>query len=340
LAAASFAAIYFYHRSGLAPVPDRFRGSAFAGHGLQWFTEGVAPNGLYTMRAMLSAPLLVAGLALSLCGWKHDGIEGPRKIALIGLLLPLITLLFYRNTFPYFFAFIFAPMTVAVAPAIGIIRERFGTVPLSLALTIIPLAAAISEPRDVIARQQALIDYVHSEFPQGSGYLGYSGMAADYPRVINHLTSGIGIQTYHQRGDPVVARAINAGSVPFIIANHAAIAGALIGRPMPETFLPEDVAAMHGNYLPQWGLLWREGKRLPAGEGEFEFELSRGGPFTLDGAPVTLDGKLIGSGVTIHLAPGSHSVSGSRPAAAILWRGKTLPATPPRIESGPLFTNY
>jgi len=49
----------------------------------------------------------------------------------------------------------------AIAPALGIVRERYGNAFLSLVLSAVPLAMTVLEPRDMIKRQRALIDYVH-----------------------------------------------------------------------------------------------------------------------------------------------------------------------------------
>jgi hypothetical protein len=207
-------------------------------------------------------------------------------------------------------------------------------------LAAIPLVMAIQEPRDVLKRQQAMIDYVHQEYPAKTGYLDYSGMIADYPRVLKHLTSGNGIGGYHERGDPIIAREIDSGRLPFIIANHPVISEALEGRPASYAFLPEDEAAMIGNFVHQWGGLWREGKLIPAGAKDFEFELRRAGTFVLAGDAIHIDGKALTAGATIVLGRGKHLVTGTRASSSILWRGTHLPSPPPAIAPGDLFTQY
>ena len=337
-ALAVFAAVYFYfapEAEAANPVRSVSRLSLF----LRWVSEGV-PFANYIWKAALLAPLIVVGLVIAPIAWKKAGLKAEQKIALAGLILPLASLFFYRNTFPYFFVFILAPVAVAVAPSLGLLRERYGNAFLAVVLSAIPLALAVMEPRSTLDRQKALIDYVHREFPGKPGYLDYSGMIVDYPRILPYLTSGNGILRYHEQGDAIVGREIDRGNVPFIIANYWVISSALEGRPIPQTFLPADLAAMNGNYVQQWGVLWREGTRIPAGTGPFEFHLRRGGTFTLAGDARTIDGVTVSHGTTVKLERGRHIVSGSRDAPSILWRGDRLPTPPPDLPMDTVFTGF
>ena len=207
-------------------------------------------------------------------------------------------------------------------------------------LAIVPLALAVNEPRSDIDNQRALIGYVHREFPGGTGYLDYSGMISDYPRVLKYLTSGNGIRFYHEQGDAIVAREIDRGNVPFIIANNDVLADALEGRPQPGTFLPADLEAVQGHYVRQWGPLWREGQAIPAGSEAFEFTIRRPGRFVLAGAPTMVDGTELAPGQSFSLDRGVHQVSGIRKAGSVLWRGDKLPSRPPDIEVDYVFTQF
>lgn len=341
-AALSFGAIYLYHTSHLAhvagltqPVPH----TSFLSFFLRWITADL-PFADYIRFEIILAPLFFFAVALAPFAWKKTNLKFDEKLALAGFMLPLATLLFYRNTFPYFFVFLLAPVAVAIAPALGLVRERYGSVFLAIFLSAAPIALAILEPRHMIDRQRTLIDYVHREFPKKTGYLDYSAMIADYPRVFEHLTSGNGIRAYHDRGDAVVGMEIDRGNVPFIIANQEVIQNALEGHPVPNTFLPADLAAMNGNYVRQWGVLWREGTRVPGGRGAFEFRLRRGGEFVVDGDSLTIDGAHEAHGTRVALSKGRHVIAGGRRATSILWRGDRLPTTPPDVPMDSVFTNF
>lgn len=335
----SFATIYFYHTSGAAEVAPAVKQPATVSFFLRWFTIGM-PFGGFIIRETILAPLFALGILLAPLAWKKAGLNADERVALAGFIAPLIVLIFYRNTFPYFFTFILAPVAVAIAPALGMVRDRYGNAFLAVVLTAAPIALAILEPRDMIRRQEALINYVHNEFPSGTRYLDYSAMIADYPRILTHLTSGNGLRLYHEAGDPIIAREINRGQLPFIIANHNVIAAVLENRPNPETFLPGDLEAIRGNYVRQWGVLWREGTYVPNGQDDYVFELRRAGTFVLAGGPVVLDNAAVTPGAKITLRAGRHLVKGDRRIASTLWRGDRLPTPPPSLPLDSVFTTF
>jgi hypothetical protein len=339
VALASFAAIYQLHTWNIPERTERLRNPSSVAFYLRWFTPDL-PFAAYIGREIILAPLFFLSLIFAPQAWKKAGLERDSKLAIAGFIAPLAVLLFYRNTFPYFFVFILAPVAVAIAPALGLLRDRYGNAFLAIALSVIPLALAVLEPREVIVRQKALIDYVHREFPHKTGYLDYSGMIADYPRIFDYLTSGNGIRLYHESGEPIVGREIDRGNLPFIIANQHAIVAALQGRPEPGSFLPADLSAMTGNYVQQWGVLWREGRQIPAGTKSFEFLLRRSGDFVLAGGPLGIDGATVTNGGRIHLDKGRHVVRGGRIHASTLWRGDRLPAPPPKLPMNSVFTNF
>ena len=343
-AVVSFVAIYLWHTSGFpeaAPKPPAHaqRMPSLIPLMLRWITIDL-PFVRFVAIEIVLAPLFFLCALLAPLAWKKAALTTDAKIALAGFIAPLASLLFYRNTFPYYFEFVLAPPAVAMAPALGLVRDRYGSAFLALVLSAVPLAMTVLEPRYMIGRQRALIDYVHREFPRKTGYLDYSSMIADYPRILSVLTSGNGIRYYHEQGDPIVGREIDRGNVPFIIANQEVIQAALDGRPFPGTFLPADMAAIGGNYVQQWGVLWREGKAIPAGAAAYALDLRRGGNFVLAGERVTIDGASVAPGARIALAKGHHAVSGGRAAPSTLWRGDKLPATPPDMPMDRVFTTF
>jgi hypothetical protein len=338
-ALASFACLYLYHRTGLVAESMRRSDASNLSLFARWLTFEM-PFLRFTVAQVLLAPVFTTCMIAAPFAWRRAGLVKAERIALMSLMAPLVSLIFYRNTFPYYFVFLLAPVSVTLAPLMGLLIRRFGTLLPALILSIGALVMAASEPRDVIERQRALIGYVHREFPQKSGYLDYSQMIADYPRILRFLTSGNGLRTYVEAGVPVIANEIDRGNVPFIIANRAMIRNALEGRPHEEKFLPEDHKALRGQYVQQWGPLWREGVAIPAGRQALNFELRRAGVFTLDGSSLSIDGKLLRHGETIGLSAGRHVAKTSRDGPSILWRGTKLPGPPPNTPVGDVFTQF
>ncbi len=339
VAAATFGGIFLLHRAGLAPVPPYQQPGAFLHNGLQWLTQGLLRQPGYTLMALLTAPVFVYALVKAPSSWRESGSSRERVVALTGLCLPLLVILFYRNVFPYFFVYILAPAAVALAPAMAELRKQYGRVLLTGAICAIPLVKWIAEPRDVLERQQALIDYVHQEFPSGAMYFDYSAMIADYPRVIDHLVSGLGVANYNKRGIPLIAKAVEAGELPFVIENKVTISAALAGQIAAGGLLPADVRALHENYVRVWGNLWLAGEEIPQGVEPVTIDIPAAGAYTADGT-ITIDGTVYGPGEAVELNAGRHVVHGRRPIRTVLWRGEHLPAAAPSTPAGPLFTDF
>ena len=175
----TFAAIYQLHTTDLVAVAQGGkRGPALHSGYLRWITIDL-PFAGYILQAMILGPVFFTLAVVAPTSWKQSGLNRDERLALAAFLAPLLVLFFYRNTFPYFFVFLLAPIAVAIAPALGWARKRYGAVPLALLLTAGPLLLALQEPRSVIDDQSAMIDYVHREFPEPTGYLDYSGMISD-----------------------------------------------------------------------------------------------------------------------------------------------------------------
>jgi hypothetical protein len=334
----AFGLAYLYHTWDFGKFAAPPRSSSSVSHFSRWLTSDL-PFSYYIGVELAFAPLFFFLVLLAPLGWKKARLKADEKVALAGFIAPLATLLFYRNTFPYFFVFILAPPAVAIAPILGVIRKRFGNALPAAALSISPLALAILEPTSIIRSQRALIDYIHHEFPKKTGYLDYSGMIADYPRVITPLVSGNGIRLYYDNGDPVIAREIDRGNLPFIIVSKRVLTSTFNNDPIPHTFLPADLEAMRDNYVRQWGVLWRQGKQIPSGTEDFDFSLRRGGEFVADGR-LTIDGIAVTPGTKIMLGNGNHVVTGLRKTTFALWRGDRLPTPPPDVPMDRIFTRF
>jgi hypothetical protein len=339
VAATAFAGLYLFHRAGLAPPPPSQEGGSFLRNGLQWLTDGLLRQPRHTLIAFLTAPVFVYALVKAPAAWRNGGASRDRTIAFVGLCLPLLVILFYRNVFPYFFVFILAPVAVALAPAVAELRKRHGTLLLLAALCTVPVIKFVAEPRDVIERQRAMIDYVHRQFPPGTVSLDYCGMVADYPRVIDHLVSGIGLANYNKRGVPLVARAVENGSLAFVIENRRAISMGLAGKTGAEGLLPADVASLHGNFVRAWGLIWLAGEEIPAGADQVAIDVPHLGAYTPDGNLI-VDGTGYRRGEIVELSEGRHIVTGERTRRTVLWRGERLPAAPPQTPPGLVFTEF
>lgn len=336
LGALSFVAFYVFHRAGL-PISDAPIGeTSLNSGGMRFFSEGLFPQAAYVKSQLVWAPVLTIAVAIA-CAlfWRNrSGLDG---IALAGLLAPLAVCVVYRNAFPYYFVFAMAPAAVLAAPGIAWLRDRYGELAIVGVMTLTPLMLTVAEPRTVLKDQRALIEEVKRLFPEPTMYLAHTGIVADYPRALNMLASGVGMETYYRAGRPMIAQAIASDQLSFVIADRDTIGTALEGQPHMAGFLPEDVAALHANFVHYWGPLWLRGKRLL---GTQSIEIGQPGRYTLGGAAITLDGKLLRPGETLSLKAGTHNSVVASGRVATLWRGESVPVAPADKFERRLFTRF
>lgn len=332
----TFVVVLQLHRIGLdvraAGVPS-LEGwvSAFLG-------DGPGERTTYIFQQMELAPVITAGVLLSLLAV----LRLPRRnaIATLGLLLPLLTLLFYRNTFPYFFVFLLAPVCVGIAPAIGLLLKFSGTWIALAVLAISPVSMLRDERYHVLERQEALVGEVHRLFPQPVGYLAYAGFIADYPRILPHLISGVGLQGYYDRKIPVIAQEIERGNVAFALSDSKSVRAGLQGRTMPNSLQPRDFTMLHENFVHYHGIIWIAGKTICPAQGEQSVTLYRTGPYSIDGGPIVIDGTAAANGSTRILQAGQHRVVHQTGNCIRLWALPKVPRVPQGYPAGALFTLF
>ncbi|MGB3469656.1 MAG: glycosyltransferase family 39 protein [Erythrobacter sp.] len=342
-AAVSFGAIYLLHKSNLAPLPERFADtSKFMAGGRRWIFPESFPAFKYTVKQAGLGFIFLLAILCAPFAWKGAKLSTACTIALAGLAAPLLTLLFYRNTYPYFFVYLLAPVAVAVSASWGLLIRRYGTAATLALICLAPIGLTSMTSRDYVIRQEAAIDYLRSEYPPGTGYLARSSMLPDYPRVISHLATGPGMAGYNQRQRPLIAEAFARGELPFILATGKTIKLGLLGRRKSQGFLPEDITVMHDHYVQQWGPIFREGEQIQSIGGEQTITIPRPGPYTLDGHAIILNNSRIEHGETVTLDAGAHSIDCVQDCEqrAVLWRGEKLPRTPPVVPAGPLYSGF
>lgn len=337
---ATFGIVAFLHRLALA-APDAETAQRVVGHG---FSKTVAEAGLLP-RLDAIVPSLVSdavvwiliglGLAKAVSELRSGRRADPRLLALLGLALPLATLLFYRNAFPYYFAFILAPAAILAGLAL---KGREGlAVPAGAALLLLAGLHAAAAPSPALAVQRAHVDAVHAMFPKPVPYIDRASMIASFPKQ-GFFMSSWGMENYRAAGRPALREAIAASAPPLVIANAPALEAALAGD-ASSRLLPEDAAALRESYIHHWGALWVAGKRLRAGPEGAVFDLPIPGPYTVEGSvPVLIDHQTRRPGETVVLARGPHRMQSLAGAVDFTLRyGDNLftPAAP--SPPGPIF---
>ena len=321
VALVTFVGLHQLHKIGIATEQGTQR--AITTRILSYVGGEESPRYQYSLAQAALAPLVTVGLLLLPFAWK--GKSETMKFALVGLVLPLVTLLFYRNTFPYYFAFILPPICVAIAVSLSLLLKRYHVLTLVLVMLATPVVLWFKLDRDALGNQRFLLSEVHRLFPEPTGYLSYTGYVSDYPRVIPYLISGVGLKRYFAKGDPVIARAIERGEVGFVLADTNYISAALEGRMIPNSLMPADFRALATNFLHYRGPLWVYGKEVCASEDSQEVMLHRGGDYTVEGGNVVISKIAVLDGQTIRLDPGSYDIAITNGKCIKFWN---LPHSP------------
>lgn len=254
----------------------------------------------------------------------------------LAFMLPLASMIFYRNAFPYFFAFMLAPASLLFAiAATQPVARRFLPL-LAIGVSAGAIGHALAIDRQVLVNQRATLAAARSIFPASMPYIDRCSMLARSPQA-GFFMSSWGIENYRAAGRPVMRDAIARQGARYLIASHPQLELALAGS--ESRLLPQDAAVLRDSFIPHWGAIWVLGKRLPASARPRRFELLASGPYTVESAaPVRIDGVVRGPGDVMTLAAGGHDAVA--PADLTLRWGSRLqrpPATPP---SGALFTDF
>lgn len=332
-----FACLLVAHRTGVSA--GVMHGSTAESALQTVFAAGLLPQAKYLSQQILFAPHVAMLIAAAPFFWKRRA--SAERVAMASFMLPLLTVVFYRNSYPYYFVFVLAPAVVTIGPVLEWLLRRVGYWPAAALLSGYALLLNVSEPRNVLPKQRALVDGVHHIFPEPVAYFGFSGMIGDYPRPLSILVSGWGLQRYRQGEEPSLVELAEERPIPLLIVNHPVIEAAVEGTEPSKGLLPADRAMLRENYIPHWGQVWVAGKRMPRDSGTREVSVAVPGTYTLEGANISVDGRQLRIGDRVRMARGVHVIAANPAQNAVLRWGDHLPVPAfPAPRASELFTEY
>lgn len=322
LAAALFGLLVWWASLGAAPAPTGSAASTVKASQSMLLAEGLLPRWHYLLLMIGTAPVFALALAVSLARLAKD--KALPRLVLAGLILPLASVVFYRNAFPYFYAFILAPVAIGILPGIAWLAQRYGARSLAGIAVLACVVLSAVTPRAVLADQQAVLREVHRLFPQPAAYFDFAGMVAPFPKANAFMTTWG--QTRYRNGETESYRAAMARlNVPLLLANNdVLVRNQSPGGPAWE-ILPEDAKALREGYVQHWGPIWLAGQRFAAGSAPREFTIHAAGDYTLLGEAALIDGLSVRPGAVIRLAKGSHRFAPLTGGETVLRWGKDLP---------------
>ena len=344
LSAAVFLAIlYAWHLSTLAGASNEAAEAHLGASYSKTLREiPFFPRLSYFLRSLIENPLhwllLLLGISAVLSAYRRDR---KRALLLLSFLLPLLSVLFYRNAFPYFYSFVLAPAAVLFAAAADRLELRRLIGPIAVLLAaggVIHQQRALS---DAAQEQRQTVAAVHRIFPNPVSYLDRCSMIASFPQAGLFMSSWW-IENYVAAGRPVMRELLIEKAPVFVIADSPLLADALEGPSRIKTdalFLP-DSATLHSNYVHHWGPIWVAGKALNLTEAGRATEFLIPGRYKLESAgPIRLDGQSVHPGASLLISAGAHRLTSSAGDQSVILRWAAAgpvnqPDIPRRLEFG------
>jgi hypothetical protein len=256
----------------------------------------------------------------------------------VSLIFPLIFLKVYRNSFPYFYLFIFSPPIIFSGFFWTFFKNKFLTnkfyvVSSSLILIFIIAINVLRINISVINNnnfQKILIENVHRIYPEPVNYIDSCSMISSFNKV-GFFASSLGIENYLSKNKPVFRDILLSYEVKLLVANSEIFdlskdwkdAVSLKGYRL----LEDDWNLLKNNFLQHWGLLYLPGKKLFFSKNSLDllFEILIPGTYTLEcDHPVTINEIVIYPGQTIDLTRGQHKLFAQTSTELFLKFGANL----------------
>lgn len=318
LAIAAAAAIFVWHSLALAPAGEA--AGAIGRSGAVMF--GISPNLIFIAKMVtISVPfavlLLIALRTLAL----DRSIQRDRRIALSLMMAPLLSLVFYTNTYPYFYAFILPPICAALVVVIPALTSRFRPELIAAILAGNAVMLWAVDGPSHLDRQRAVQEAVSAMFPERISYFDFPGFLPEH-RKANFFMTVWGFRTYHSAGEAQFVAAMAAQPVPLLLAVEPEANPSLLAV-MERTenarlFAPEDAAALRETYRHIWGPAYVAGITLDAGFAR-QWTVRVPGTYTVEGT-LAVNGVVYQDGDTVTLERGETALAAQGDSAAgLLW---------------------
>ena len=364
-AISAFVVLYWFHDLSLPakPMLDASNAATIS------FTKTVRDAGLFPQFPTFLTSLLIdfvvwafmaaGGILTVMRLATTQGTDRFRWLEMAILAAPIGALLVYRNSFPYFYGFLLAPVAVLFAPAwqaLSTIRDdgrlgfagpnikRLAVVILLFTVMTQSILGPLSKPLD---HQRQILKVIHQAFPEPVPYFDRGSIIPPFPQA-GIFMSTWGMDAYRAAGNRVFARAIAEKSPPLLIADHPLLdlqnKVYSTGTHYGHLLFPEDRAALEAAYVHHWGPIYVAGTQVLLEEPAHPrtATIAVAGTYTLETErPVMIDDRLVQPGESLTLSRGSHEILSSKvPLPVTLRWGQGLHRPSEPAPDMPLFLGF
>ena len=306
VAGLTFGGLYLLHAAGLGEQASSSATGTLGSSAGRMFGFLHSPHLDIALKAAGGA--LPLAIAAALVPWRALTLDAAwtRRIAIIAMWFPLLTPVFYYNSFPYFYVFILPPVAIACAFTVPVITRRYGQVIVAAAILLSAAAIWIVDARGVTAKQDTLVTAVHEVFPQPVNYFDCCGMIAPFAKQ-NHFRTQWGVALYRQANRPLMLESMRQHTVPLLLDNNREYTSALMGI-RTDTYHPDDFAALQNTFIRHWGDIFIAGRVLAAKEA-LQWDVLVPGTYTVTGGELLVAGVRVKAGDTVTLKRGPVSLT-------------------------------
>jgi hypothetical protein len=342
--------LYFWHRSTLSPGPtnglsrlDSIFSKVFVDIPFwpqkQYFLSWISPS----WPQML---LILAGFFLM--RMRHKCQSNVLLKVSVLFTLPILSIFFYRNAYPYFFPFIVAPLMIVVSIGAQEVSENVSRLfvkslmaILLIYMVIYTLGQAYLYSYHHQTGQREIISTIHEIFPESTPYIDRNSMISRYPKC-GFFMSTWGIEKYRQKGESIFEQVLGECEPKFLITNSYQLASAMdasSSEENPYALFDQDARVLRSNFIHHWGRLWVAGKSFGSGMSPTEFYISIEGIYTVESSEqIILDKQQYNDGDYIFLSKGPHVIDSS-PQQVNLRYGRQLPR-PDFFPTSPIYFDF
>lgn len=301
------------------------------------FEAGFFPTRNAFYFAVQTNPLFFVFLLLGL-GWSLLKVKKTNYrwsyVAAAFFTFPLLTLVFYRHSHPYFYSFMLAPATLLIAIGLSVPLLKKYTVVL-FSIVAILFIHTTSNASKVLTQnldtQKEVLTIVHKLFPTATAYIDRCAMVSTYPKSGLFMSHWM-MNDYYKAKRPIMENILLAEQPKFILANIDSLNLNKIEHDTDRRFLPKDEEMLKQNYISHWGPIYVAGKSLQTqADMPQNLQIFIEGSYGIESIyPVNINGKTHNPGDSISLDQGTHILTSTKSQNITLrWNSLAIPDTEP-----------
>ncbi|MEP1606255.1 MAG: hypothetical protein ABJJ48_08080, partial [Marinomonas sp.] len=334
------AVIYALHSLSLAPADKAAEMVSHSGESM--FKLGLSKNLRYLSHgALFALPFVMALIITPFALKERTDVPKAKLVAILGLAAMTVTPLYYINSFPYFYAFMLAPIAAGLGFGIKALSERYGHNVVLAVFAGWGLMVWFVDGESHLDKQRTIQIAAAQMFDEPVNYLDFPNFLPRH-RKANSFLSGWGKRNYIAGKGSKFTETLSKTQVPMLAAvereDNPFLLSAMTDIPRGYSFFDEDLAALKTTYRQVWGPLYVAGTTLKAGETR-DWQVWVPGPYKADAA-ITVNGAQYAAGDIVTLERGSATLTAPENApTGLLWGTNTRVPTLP-VPERPYWTDF